>query len=200
MDWKELKLMNSPFKALMQRYFEFVIFKRFLKFNNLDLSGKAILEAGCGSGYGLELISKQFHPSDLVGFDILADQVDIARKRNTLANLFVGDVRNINLQSESFDVVFAFTVFHHVEGWRKALGEVNRVLKVNGLLLVNELNKRFLDRIERYLKVDHPERSRFDWIEFRQGLVSAGFRILKETLILMDFGFFMCQKVREPSS
>ncbi|MFW9917005.1 MAG: class I SAM-dependent methyltransferase, partial [Candidatus Thorarchaeota archaeon] len=104
------------------------------------------------------------------------------------------------LLSETFDVVFAFTIFHHVEGWRRALGEVNRVLKANGLLIVNELNTRFLGRIERFLKVFHPAKSRFDWIDFRRGLASAGFRILKETFVLKDFGFFMCQKTREPSS
>lgn len=190
--------MNSPLKMFMHKYLEFRIFKHFLSSYDVDLTGKAILEVGCGSGYGLELISRRFRPSRLIGFDILPEQVNFARKRGIpgVTKLFVGSVENIKLSPASFDSVFIFTVFHHVEGWREGLREVNKVLKPKGILLVNELNKRSLERFERYLKVSHPKRSRFSWEEFREGLASAGFKILRERMILRDFGFFMCMKAR----
>ncbi|MFX0117350.1 MAG: class I SAM-dependent methyltransferase [Candidatus Hodarchaeota archaeon] len=194
-DATELRFMNSPLKVLMQRYFEFPIFKRFLSSCSVDLSNKAILEVGCGSGYGLELLYKEFRPSKLVAFDILPDQVALARSRRLPAKVFIGSVLDISLPSDTFDAVFIFTVFHHVEGWRDAFKELNRILKPNGVLLVNELSKRSLDRIERFLKVKHPKMSRFSWKEFREGLISTGFRIVREKMILKDFGFFMCIKV-----
>lgn len=53
-----------------QKYFEFKLFKRHLEKHNIDLTGKAILDIGCGSGYGTELIYKAFNPSLLLTFDL----------------------------------------------------------------------------------------------------------------------------------
>jgi ubiquinone/menaquinone biosynthesis C-methylase UbiE len=194
MDTKELKFMHSPFKRLMQKHLELRIFKHFLSSLNLDLTGKILLEVGCGSGYGLELISKEFQPAELFAFDLLPEEVALARQKSERANVFVGDVRAINLPSEKFDAIFIFTVFHHVEGWQQALKEVNRVLKVGGILLVNELNRQAVNRFERFIRTRHPRHSRFDWAEFKHGLASAGFNILREKRILNDFGFFLCLK------
>ncbi len=195
MDDKELIFMHSPFKRLMQKYIEFRIFKTFLASLNLDLAKKVILEVGCGSGYGLELISQTFHPAELYGFDILSEEVALAKQRQLPVNLFIGNVLDIKLPSQKFDAVFIFTVLHHVTGWQQALKEVNRVLKPKGVLLINELNRKVLNRFERYLKAFHPPNSRFNWDEFRLGLASAGFKVLRERFILNDFGFFLGLKV-----
>jgi len=196
----EFKFMNSPLKGLIQKHLEFRIFKSLLSSLNVDLNGKVILEVGCGSGYGLELISKEFQPAELVAFDILPELVERTRQRRLPVKLFVGNATDIKQPSEKFDAVFIFTVIHHVEDWNHALKEVNRVLKPGGILLVNELNRKSLDRIERFLKVWHPKKSRFDWREFHEGLIASGFRILREKRILNDFGFFMCIKVKSTST
>jgi len=196
MDAKELKLMHSPFKRLMQKYLEFRIFTTFLASLNIDLTGKVLLEVGCGAGYGLELLIKEFQPAELVAFDILPEEVGLARQRRLPVKLFVGNVLEIKLPSQKFDAVFVFTVFHHVVGWRGALKEINRVLKPGGILLVNELNRKVINRFERFLKTSHPLNSRFDWAEFKHGLASAGFKILREKRILNDFGFFLCIKIK----
>jgi len=199
-DDKELKFMNSPLKGLMQKHIEFRIFKTLLSSLNVDLTGKVILEVGCGSGYGIELITKKFQPTELVAFDILPELVERARQRRLPVKLFVGNATDIKLPSDKFDAVFIFTVIHHVEGWHQVLKEVNRVLKHGGILLVNELNRKSLDRIERFLKIKHPKKSRFDWGDFQEGLIAAGFMILREKRILNDFGFFICIKVKSPST
>ncbi|MFX1466859.1 MAG: class I SAM-dependent methyltransferase [Promethearchaeota archaeon] len=195
-DELEMKFMNSPLKKIMQKHLEFRIFKRFLASRKLSLMDKTILEVGCGSGYGLELITKEFQPIELVAFDINPEQIRLAKLRRLPVKLFVGNVTNIKLPSKKFDAVFVFTVFHHVEIWRVALKEVNRVLKPRGILLVNELNKKLLNRIERFLKVIHPKASRFDWIEFEKNLVSTGFKILEEKKFFFGLGFFLCVKAK----
>ena len=196
MDDKELIFMHSPFKRLMQKYIEFRIFKTLLASLNLDLTKKVILEVGCGSGYGLELISQAFNPAELYAFDILPAEVALAKQRQLPVNLFIGNALDMELPSQKFDAVFIFTVLHHVIGWKQVLKEVNRVLKQNGVLLINELNRKVLNRIERYLKTFHPQKSRFSWDEFRLGIASAGFKLLKERFILNDFGFFLGLKER----
>ena len=194
----EEKLMISPFKKIIFKYFEFKIFKRLLYSLNVDLHGKQILEGGCGAGYGIEVISQYFTPSQYYAFDLNEGMVRRSqtkvKHRKLPVNVFQGDVTSIKLPAEKFDAVFIFTVLHHEKNWRIALKEINRVLKPNGLLLINEINDRSLNWFERYLKIYHPKSARFTWKMFRHELNQAGFSILREYLFLQDLGFFVGRK------
>jgi ubiquinone/menaquinone biosynthesis C-methylase UbiE len=53
-----------------------------------------------------------------------------------------GSVNDIELPSQKFDGVFVCFVLRHVLEWRKALKEINRVLKPGGILLVEEASKK----------------------------------------------------------
>jgi ubiquinone/menaquinone biosynthesis C-methylase UbiE len=121
-----------------------------------------------------------------------------SRNRANIHNLpikiFQGDVTDIPLPSNKFDIAFTFTVLHHEPRWRDALLEINRVLKPKGLLIINEINERSLNWFERYAKIYHPKAARFTWGMFRKEMKKAGFVILNEYLFLEDFGFFICQK------
>ncbi|MFX1283716.1 MAG: class I SAM-dependent methyltransferase [Promethearchaeota archaeon] len=197
----EERLMVSPIKKLMLSFLELKVFKFFIKSCNFDLIGKNILEVGCGAGYGIEPIYRSFKPKEYFAFDISLKMVLLStakvKKKNLPVKVFIGDVKEINLPSKKFDMVFVFTVLHHVEGWQDGLKEINRVLKPKGLLLINEINSRSLSWFERYLKVFHPRKAYFTWNEFNQGLADAGFLILKEYKFLKDLGFFLCMKQRE---
>jgi ubiquinone/menaquinone biosynthesis C-methylase UbiE len=194
----EEKLMISPFKKLMLSYFELKVFKSFIKSINFDMTGKSVLEVGCGAGYGIEQIYKSFKPKEYFAFDINQKMVSIStakvKKEKLPVHVFLGDVKETKLPSNKFDVVFVFTVLHHVEGWRVALKEINRVLRPNGILLINEINNRSLNWFERYLRVIHPKKAHFSWHMFTQGLDAANFVILREFKFLKDLGFFLCIK------
>lgn len=195
-DKKELFLMNSPLKKLIQKYLEYNIFKYFLKRHKIDLTGKVILDAGCGAGYGLEIISKELKPAELVAFDLLPEEVAQAKRRKISAKIFVGDITNINLSSEKFDAVFTFTVLHHTPKWREGIKELHRVLKPGGVLLINEHNRSAIEKFERFFRVYHPKASRFDWSEFTEELKNAGFRIIEEKKLLGESGYFLCVKLK----
>ena len=190
--------MISPFKKFLLSFFELNIFKYFIKSINFNLTGKSILEVGCGAGYGIEQINKSFKPKEYFAFDINPKMVSLSiakvKKKRLPVNVFLGDVREIKLPSKKFDVIFVFTVLHHVEGWQEALKEIYRVLKPKGLLLINEINDRSLNWFERYLKVYHPRQAHFSWDIFTQGLDAADFLILREFKFLKDLGFFLCIK------
>ncbi|UCE12875.1 MAG: class I SAM-dependent methyltransferase [Candidatus Heimdallarchaeota archaeon] len=194
----EEKLMISPFKKLMLSCLELTVFKYFLRSVNAELTGKSLLEVGCGAGYGIVQIHSGFKPREYVAFDISKKMVSYAaakvKKQKIPVHLFVGDVRDLKLPSNRFDAAFAFTVLHHVEGWKDALKEINRVLKPHGLLMINEINDRSLNWFERYLKVYHPKKARFNWVMFRRGLLNAKFQIIREFHFLKDLGFFLCVK------
>jgi len=132
----------------------------------MQLNHKVILDVGCGSGYSTELLVKEFEPKELVAFDIMPEQVALAKQRGLPANIFLADVTDTELPFSSFDAVFVFGILHHVPEWRGALKEISRVLKPEGVLLIEEPDKKALDDAERYLKIRHPEESRFRWPEF----------------------------------
>jgi ubiquinone/menaquinone biosynthesis C-methylase UbiE len=182
----------------MFKYFELKIFKWLIKPLRFDLRKKHILECGCGAGYGIEVLSKTFHPKKYYAFDLsqgmIQRSVNQAKIHNLSVTIFQGDVTDIPLPSKKFDVAFTFTVLHHEPRWREALLEINRVLKPKGLLIINEINERSLNWFERYAKVYHPKAARFTWKMFRSEVKKAGFVILNEYLFLQDFGFFICQK------
>ncbi len=194
----EEKLMISPIKKLMFKFFEFPIFKRLLRPLNIDLKGKKILEAGCGAGYGIEIISKAYSPKEYYAFDLNEDMVKKSHRRikknNLPAKVFQGNITKLPFISNRFDVVLIFTVLHHVPKWQKAIREVHRILKPNGIVLINEINQRSLDRFERYAKIYHPQTARFSWRIFKRELLETGFSIQNEYYFLKDFGFFIGSK------
>ena len=163
LDQRELKFINSPIRKFFQKFYEFRVFRQFLKRNGIDLTNKVILDAGCGSGYSTELIAKALQPKELVAFDVMPEQIELVRQRGLSANVFVGDVTNIELPSNKFDAVFVFDILHHIPKWRIALTEISRVTKSGGVLLIEEPSNKALDEAERYFKIYHPEVARFDW-------------------------------------
>lgn len=173
----EFAMMNNPIRRFLQRHVEFRIFKRHLQKHKIDLVNKAIVDAGCGSGYSTELIARAFAPSSLVAFDLMPEQIELAKQRSLNADIFVGDMTNSELPSETFDAVFIFGVLHHIPTWRQALREIASVLKPEGVLLVEE------------------PQVRFSWPEFEQGIGQVGFDILERSRVLtQSFQSYLARK------
>ena len=143
----EFKAMNNPIRRFIQKRFEFRYFRNMLKSQNIDLNEKIIIDAGCGSGYSSQLIYENFTPTRLIAFDYMSEQIELAKLRSKRKNLniefFEGDIRKINESSESIDAIFIFGVIHHIADWQNALKEVCRVLKPNGVLLIEEPHHEF---------------------------------------------------------
>ena len=105
-------------------------------------AGAAILDAGCGAGYG----AAEFAPSlSVTATDLSADALHHAR-----ANFSRPHVRFLQAACEalpfagaSFDLVAAFEVIEHIERWPELLNEAKRVLKPSGVLLVSTPNKAY---------------------------------------------------------
>jgi ubiquinone/menaquinone biosynthesis C-methylase UbiE len=173
----EFLAMNNPFRRWSQKHIEIKIFKVQLKKAGIDLNGKAIMDGGCGSGYATELIVNEFHPSQIVAFDFMPEQIALAKKRNLKVDFAVGDLTKIDAADETFNAVFIFGVLHHIPQWTEALSQISRVLKHGGVLLVEE------------------PRSRFNWNDFETGIKQAGFEIVDTTkCFAYDFRAYLCRK------
>jgi ubiquinone/menaquinone biosynthesis C-methylase UbiE len=84
-----------------------------------DKRGKKILEIGKGNGFVSDYLKKS-------GFDILTFDFD-----KNLNPDIVGDVREINLQENSFDIVTAFEVLEHIpfKDVESVLEKINKITK-----------------------------------------------------------------------
>ncbi len=149
----EFRAMQSLPRKLGQRYFEMPIFR----YMGLGLQNKDVLEIGCGSGYGAFLLN-QLQPKSYVGFDVMAEQVELAKKKYPQFQFLIQDAEDLSqFANESKDVVIIFGVLHHIPNWRKAIDEIVRVLKPGGSLFLEEprgVDIKFFDSIFRW---GHPD-------------------------------------------
>ena len=105
-----------------------------------DVSGRRILDAGCGSGP----LSAAMRAKGAVvtGFDASAAMVDLARQRlGEDADVHVADLAApLPFADAEFDDVVASLVLHYLEDWAGPLAELRRVLKPGGRLILSVIH------------------------------------------------------------
>jgi len=106
------------------------------------VKSKAVLDAGCGNGYGSVSLLKAGAKS-VVGLDISEEAVNEAKSHYAAPNLHyqVGDLHKLPFATDSFDIVVAFEIIEQVPEFEQVLHEFQRVLKPGGLLLISTLNR-----------------------------------------------------------
>ena len=75
----EFLAMNNALHRWRLKHVDFKIFKDQLKKAGIELHSKEIMDGGCGSGYSTELIVNEFHPSRIVAFDFMPEQIALAK-------------------------------------------------------------------------------------------------------------------------
>ncbi|MCS6899532.1 MAG: methyltransferase domain-containing protein [Myxococcales bacterium] len=98
--------------------------------------GKDVLEAGCGTGLLLERIAEFAARAE--GFDLSPGMLEKARERGL--SVREGSLTEIPFPDASFDVVCSFKVLAHVPDIRKALTEMARVTRPDGVVLAEFYN------------------------------------------------------------
>lgn len=120
----------------LQRQMQFLIAERI----GPDLSGKRILEIGCGGGYWIrQLIQWGARPENLFAIDLLPARIAKARELCPGAvHLACQEASMLSFETGAFDLVLQATVFSSIldRSMKKAIAaEVLRVLKPGGCLL-----------------------------------------------------------------
>lgn len=108
--------------------------------------GDKILDAGCGPGFYIRLLSFLYKDIKIIGIDTDIEALSQLRKDNKKKNIRVlyGDLmKPLPFPSNTFDKIIFSEVAEHVPSDTKALKELYRVLKKNGLLVLTVPNHNY---------------------------------------------------------
>jgi len=118
-----------------RQWLEFQYFLEFIE-NNVK-----VLDLGCGNGRLYELLRGK--KADYWGVDNNSSFIEKAGGHFPDAHFALGDMVDLDFENGSFDAVFCIAAFHHIPSRRlrkKALKEMHRVLKKDGVLIMTVWN------------------------------------------------------------
>lgn len=140
-----------------------IIFNKILDKN---LTGKTLLDAGCGTGlFSQAAAQKGAKVTSLdVGPELLKE---VAKKCDS--KRVVGGISQLPFKDNSFDIVIATEVIEHTLNPKKSVEELCRVAKPNGLVIVTVPNRiwRISAAIAKWLRV-RPYHAYENWVWFWQ--------------------------------
>jgi SAM-dependent methyltransferase len=98
-----------------------------------------VLEAGCGEGYGADLIANVARR--VIGLDYDESAVEHVRARYPRVEMHHGNLAALPLPDASVDVVVNFQVIEHLWDQGQFVAECLRVLRPGGVLLMSTPNR-----------------------------------------------------------
>lgn len=121
---------DGPFNGLLERPALRSLIPR-------PLTGRSILDAGCGSGAQCAWLLDE--GAEVTGVDLSPMMIDQARQRcGARANLLVADLAEaLPLQARSFDGVTCSLALHYLRDWQVPLASFARVLRPGGWVVLS---------------------------------------------------------------
>lgn len=150
-----------------------------------------VLDIGCGQGYVLSALRARGWA--VTGTELSEESARHAREALRL-DVRVGDIQNLDLPGEAFDLIVMWHVLEHVPAPVAQLHIVSGLLKPGGLLLVAVPNfgspeARWAK--DRWFHLDVPRHlAHFDLPALRASLQSAGMTVERVSYFAPEYDFF----------
>jgi len=131
-DWQKSCWWDQGTIAVQQEF----IFKRAKELSRQKMK---IADIGCGPGYYCRLLSAMGH--EVVGIDYSLNTLLLSKGRNQdkSVRLSQADANYLPLKSGTFDLVLGMGILLSAEYPEKLMGELHRILKPNGKILITTL-------------------------------------------------------------
>jgi len=102
--------------------------------------GKRVLDLGCNTGYGTEVLSRA--AKEVVGVDVSAKAISAAQDRyGRLGMKFqLTDGTRLPFENAEFDMIVSFQVIEHIVDYDVYIGELKRVLSREGFVVFTTPN------------------------------------------------------------
>lgn len=120
-----------------------------------------ILDAGCGEGHLIERLYNENNHNQYYGGDITDVAIKKAKKRCPYAKITKEDLIKLGYDDDFFDIVICTDTIEHLRDYKRAIEEMERVLKKGGILIIHFPNEvlwtfgRFILRRKPIKVIDH---------------------------------------------
>jgi len=109
------------------------------KFAAKFVKGKKVLDVACGTGYGSQILLDS-GAKEVIGVDVSKDAISYAKKNYSAKFLLMDATKMKALKRNYFDIVVSMETIEHVKTWEMFIGEIKRVLKPNGAVVMSAPN------------------------------------------------------------
>lgn len=116
--------------------YRFALYDRVLQ--GIDLHGKTVFDAMCGSGEGTAYLRRQ--GANVVGLDISEECCELYRERFPDGHAVCGSILETEFENNHFDFILTDSLHHIPPHLQRGLKELQRVLKPGGHLCCWEPN------------------------------------------------------------
>lgn len=170
--------------AVMQRE----VFERmFARLDLVRLSPQAVLDAGCGTGWGAQRLTERYKHSHVLALDIAPPMLRMAAARrswlarlpwNARQSFICADIEALPIASKSVDLVWSNLAIQWCNDLDQTFRELHRTLRPEGLLMFSTFGPDTLMELREAAASDpeHTHVSRFlDMHDVGDALVRAGF-------------------------
>jgi ubiquinone/menaquinone biosynthesis C-methylase UbiE len=127
--WHHSERVNPDFEDA-----NFVNHRKVYQFISQWVSGKTVLDVGCGTGYGSALLAEQ--AKHVTGIDYSNSAIRFAKRRYRKPDFIEMNAQDLRFPDALFDFVFSSENFEHLPDQAAHLREVRRVLRKGGICFI----------------------------------------------------------------
>jgi len=149
-------MVSSPFGGV--EGFNNELLRRVFDGLGIALSGKRVLDVGCGRGYAEEFVREA--GGTYSGLDMVCSRGGF--------RLILGDAARLPVAAGSVDVVFCIDAFEHVPDMAAAAAEFHRVLRPGGVVFLSVPNYSNVAGLVKFCCERWGGYRRLTWAPFRQ--------------------------------
>lgn len=160
--------------------------------NNIPNKEINILDIGFGQGYLENMLNKRKKRLCLFGIDISDKSVNSISKKYFNWNFNIGEISNLNFKDNYFDYVVVLEVLEHISPSKLflSLGEIKRVLKKGGIIIVSVPLNEGLETMLENGKNPNAHTRIYDPCLIKAELKIGGFELLKTKFLFAFHSYY----------